>query len=172
MHKKDFANTAYVIKILCCAIITVLLAVIFDKDKDTNFFLWASLTAFFTLQYDSNLKINFSQVTGNFIGSAVGIFIWYAMSKASFLHLYYINLEYLFLVLGIVLTTIICVSFKAAKYTGIALSSFLIVTVYDVGHHTIDGALLRIAYCLTGCLTAYAVENTWLYFMKKYQTPS
>ncbi|WP_374665469.1 FUSC family protein [Acinetobacter sp.] len=170
MHKKDFANTAYVIKILCCAVLAVLLAVVFDKDKDTNFFLWASLTAFFTLQHDLNQKINFSQVTGNFIGSAVGILIWVSMSKASFLHLYYINLEYLFLVLGIVLTAIICVSFKAAKYTGIALSSFLIVTVYDVGHHTIDGALLRIAYCLTGCFIAYAVEYSSLYFIQKYRT--
>lgn len=98
--------------------------------------------------------------------------IWVAMAKASFLHLYYINLEYLFLVLGILLTTIICVSFKAAKYTGIALSSFLIVIVYDVGHHSIDGALLRIAYCRAGCLTAYAVEYSSLYLMKKYQTPN
>ncbi|WP_228198742.1 MULTISPECIES: hypothetical protein [Acinetobacter] len=75
MHSKDFANTVYVVKILSCAIIMVLLALIFDKDKDTNFFLWGSLTAFFTLQYDLKQKINFNQVTGNFIGSVVGIII-------------------------------------------------------------------------------------------------
>ncbi len=167
MHKKDFANSVYVIKILACALIMVTLALIFDKDKDTNFFLWGALTAFFTLQYDLNQKINFNQVTGNFIGSAVGILIWIAMHHASFLHLYYVNLEYLFLVLGIVLTTVICVSFKAAPFTGIALSSFLIVTVYDVGHHTIDGALLRIVYCLIGCLTAYAVESSAARLIKK-----
>ncbi|WP_256733381.1 hypothetical protein [Acinetobacter sp. SwsAc6] len=89
------------------------------------------------------------------------------MSKASFLHLYYINLEYLFLVIGITLTTIICVSCKASQFTGIALSSFLIVTVYDVGHHTIDGALLRIAYCLIGCLVAFLIEKISLAILSK-----
>ncbi len=167
MHSKDLANTIYVVKILCCAIIMVLLALIFDKDKDTNFFLWGSLTAFFTLQYDFRQKINFNQVTGNFIGSVVGIIIWIAMSKASFLHLYSVNLEYLFLVIGITLTTIICVSCKASQFTGIALSSFLIVTVYDVGHHTIDGALLRIAYCLIGCLVAFLIEKISLAILSK-----
>ena len=47
MHQKDLTNTVYVIKILSCAVLIVVLALIFDKDKDTNFFLWASLTAFF-----------------------------------------------------------------------------------------------------------------------------
>ncbi|CAB1208449.1 FUSC family protein [Acinetobacter bouvetii] len=158
MHPKDRANTLYVVKILSCAVAIVVLALIFDKDKDTNFFLWASLTAFFTIQHDLNQKINFNQVTGNFIGSLVGILIWLGMAQASFLHMYYINLEYLFFVLGIFLTTLICVSCRATQYTGIALSSFMIVSVYDFGHHTIDGALLRIVYCLVGCLIAYAVE--------------
>ncbi len=158
MHQKDLTNTVYVIKILSCAVLIVVLALIFDKDKDTNFFLWASLTAFFTIQHDLSQKINYSQVTGNFIGSIVGILIWLGMTKSSFLHMYYINLEYLFFILGIFLTTLICVSCRAAQYAGIALSSFMIVSVYDFGHHTLDGALLRIVYCLVGCITVYGVE--------------
>ena len=167
MTKHYIANTFYILKILSCAVCIALLAIIFDKDKDTNFFLWASLTAFFTIQFDLNKKINFSQVSGNFIGSFVGILIWFAMSKATFIHLYYINLEYLFLVIGIFITTSICVFSKASEYTGIALSSFLIVTVYDVNHHTIDGALLRIAYCLIGCFVAYAIETLSLKLLSK-----
>ncbi len=167
MNTKSYVNTLYILKILSCAICIAVLAIIFDKDKDTNFFLWASLTAFFTIQFDLDKKINFNQVIGNFIGSLVGILIWLAMSKASFIHMYYINLEYLFLVIGILITTSICVLSKASEYTGIALSSFLIVTVYDVDHHTIDGAILRIIYCLIGCLIAYAIEKLSLKILNR-----
>ncbi len=158
LNQKHYANTLYIFKILCCAIIIVILALLFDRNKDTNFFLWASLTAFFTLQIDLDKKINFNQVTGNFIGSMIGILIWIVMDRTPFIHTFSINLEYFFLILGILITTTFCILFRATEYTGIALSSFLIVTVYDVGHHTIDGALLRIAYCFVGCLVAYSVE--------------
>lgn len=166
MNQKHYANTLYIFKVLSCAIIIVILALLFDSNKDTNFFLWASLTAFFTLQIDLDKKINFNQVTGNFIGSMIGILIWIAMDKISFIHTYSINLEYFFLILGVLITTTFCILFRASEYTGIALSSFLIVTVYDVGHHTIDGALLRILYCFIGCIVAYSVEffsRYWAY---------
>lgn len=167
MNQKHLINTLYILKILSCAVAIALLAIIFDKDKDTNFFLWASLTAFFTIQFDLDKKINFNQLSGNFIGSMVGILIWLAMSKAYFIHMYYINLEYLFLVIGIFITTTVCVLSKATEYTGIALSSFLIVTVYDVDHHTIDGALLRILYCFIGCIVAYTIENLSLKLLNR-----
>jgi len=167
MTHHHYANTLYIFKILSCAICIALLAIIFDSNKDTNFFLWASLTAFFTIQLDLNKKLNFHQVIGNFIGSVVGILIWISMDRSSFIHTYSINLEYLFLVIGILITTSICVLFKASEYTGIALSSFLIVTIYDVNHHTIDGALLRIGYCLIGCLIAYLIENICSKILRK-----
>ncbi|ENV35256.1 aromatic acid exporter family protein [Acinetobacter gerneri] len=167
MNIKHFTNSLYIFKILSCAIIIVILALLFDSNKDTNFFLWASLTAFFTIQFDLDKKINFNQVTGNFIGSVIGILIWIAMDRTPFIHTYNINLEYFFLILGILITTSFCVLLKATEYVGIALSSFLIVTVYDVGHHSIDGALLRISYCFIGCLVAYLVEYFYLLVSKK-----
>lgn len=159
-----YKNTPYVFKIICCAVIIVILALLFDRNKDTNFFLWASLTACFTIQSDQNKAVNFNQFTGNLIGSIIGIVIWIAMSNSPFLHSYSISLEYAFLVLGIFLTATTCILFKKVQYTGMALTSFLIVTIYDVGHHSINGALLRIAYCFVGCLVAYAVEHCLRYF--------
>lgn len=169
MPEHVYKNTLYIFKILGCSVLIVILALLFDKNKDTNFFLWASLTACFTMQFDYKKSINFTQFTGNFIGSVIGIIIWIGMSSSSFLHSYSISLEYLFLVIGIFLTSIICLCFKAVQYTGIALSSFLIVTVYDVGHHTIDGALLRIFYCFIGCVVAYVVEHSCTFFFQKYR---
>lgn len=168
MPNKIYVNSLYIFKILGCAILIMILALLFDKNKDTNFFLWASLTAFFTLQFDIKKSINFNQFTGNVIGSVIGILIWLGMSNSSFLNSYSISLEYLFLVLGIFLTTLICMCFKAIEYTGIALSSFLIVTVYDVGHHTIDGALLRILFCFIGCIVAYIVEHSSAWIFQHY----
>lgn len=169
MNQNHFSHALYIFKILSCAIIVMLFALCFDSNKDTNFFLWASLTAFLTLQTDLNKKLNFNQFIGNFIGSAVGILIWLAMNHSSFIHSYSINLEYLFLILGIFITTITCILFRSSTYTGIALSSFLIVTIYDVGHRTIDGALLRIAYCFMGCIVAYMVEHLSTFLFQKYQ---
>ncbi|MCH4248418.1 MAG: FUSC family protein [Acinetobacter populi] len=155
----------YTIKILSCAGLIALLAITFDKDKNTNFFLWASLTAFFTVQYDSKNKVNFNQVTGNVIGSIVGIAIWLLIANISHHKGYYINLEYWFLILGILLTTLCCILMNHAEYCGIALASFLIVTIYDVSHHSIEGALMRIVFCIVGCLIAYVVDivarNFW-----------
>ena len=122
----------------------------------------------FTIQFDYTKPINFTQFTGNFIGSVIGIIIWIGMASSSFLHSYSISLEYLFLVLGIFLSTLICLCFKVVEYTGIALSSFLIVTIYDVGHHSIDGALFRIFYCFVGCVVAYLIEHISQFFLKKY----
>lgn len=169
MNQNPYSNALYIFKILACAVIIVLLALCFDSNKDTNFFLWASLTAFLTLQIDLNKKLNLTQLIGNFIGSAVGILIWLAMDHSSFIHSYNVNLEYLFLILGIFITTTICVLFKSSTYTGIALSSFLIVTIYDVGHRTIDGALLRIAYCFIGCIIAYLIEYLSTLLFKRYR---
>lgn len=170
MRYTHFANALYTFKILSCAICIVILALCFDSNKDTNFFLWASLTAFLSLQIDLDKKMNFNQLIGNFIGSAVGILIWLAMDHSAFIHSYSINLEYLFLIIGIFITTTVCILFKASTYIGIALSSFLIVTIYDVGHHTIDGALLRIGYCFIGCLVAYIIENCSLWLIRKKNT--
>ena len=130
----------YIGKILSCAVVITLLSIIFDKDKTTNFFVWASLTAFSTLQFSRKTKVNFNQIMGNMIGSVIGIIIWMLMSSVS-AHLYYINLEYWFLILGIFVTTLLCIMLKHSEYCGIALSSFLIVTIYDVAHHTIEGAV-------------------------------
>lgn len=168
MNQNPYTHALYIFKILTCAVVIVVLALCFDSNKDTNFFLWASLTAFLTLQSDFNKKLNLNQLVGNLIGSAVGILIWLAMDHSAFIHSYSINLEYLFLILGIFLTTTVCVLFKSSTYTGIALSSFLIVTIYDVGHRTIDGALLRIAYCFIGCMVAYLIENLSVLLLKKY----
>ncbi len=168
MQQNHFANALYIFKILACAVCIVFLALCFDSNKDTNFFLWASLTAFLTLQMDLNKKLNFNQLIGNLIGSSVGILIWLAMDHSPFIHSFSVNLEYLFLIIGIFITTTICILFKASSYTGIALSSFLIVTVYDVGHHSIDGALLRIGYCFIGCLIAFTVENLTSRILSKY----
>ena len=169
MPEHVYKNTLYIFKILSCSMCIVVLALLFDKNKDTNFFLWASMTACFTMQFDYKKTINFSQFTGNFIGSVIGIIIWIAMSSSSFLHSYSISLEYLFLVLGIFLTTLICLVLKAVQYIGVALSSFLIVTIYDVGHHSIDGALLRIFYCFIGCIVAYVVEHSANFLLHKYR---
>lgn len=170
MQHSHYAHALYITKILACAVTIVLLALCFDSNKDTNFFLWASLTAFLTLQIDLDKKLNFNQLIGNFIGSAIGILIWLAMDHSPFIHSYSINLEYLFLILGIFLTATVCVLFKASTYTGIALSSFLIVTIYDVGHHTIDGALLRIGYCFIGCLVAFSIESCSAWVLKRKTT--
>ena len=147
----------YISKILTCAVIITLLSIVFDKDKTTNFFVWASLTAFSTLQFSRNSKVNFNQMMGNVIGSVIGIMIWVIMTHVS-AHLYYINLEYWFLIFGIFLTTLICILLKHSEYCGIALSSFLIVTIYDVAHHTIQGALSRIVFCAIGCMIAYIID--------------
>ncbi len=147
----------YIGKILSCAVVITLLSIIFDKDKTTNFFVWASLTAFSTLQFSRKTKVNFNQIMGNMIGSVIGMIIWMLMSSVS-AHLYYINLEYWFLILGIFVTTLLCIMLNHSEYCGIALSSFLIVTIYDVAHHTIEGALSRIFFCIIGCLIAYLVD--------------
>jgi hypothetical protein len=166
MNRNHLSNALYLFKILGCAVIIVILALCFDSNKDTNFFLWASLTAFLTIQMDSGKKINFNQLIGNFIGSAVGILIWLAMDHSAFIHSYSVNLEYFFLVTGIFMTSLVCILFREGAYTGIALSSFLIVTIYDVGHRTIDGALLRIVYCFIGCIIAYLIEKLSVFLFK------
>ncbi|MCU4415027.1 FUSC family protein [Acinetobacter sp. WU_MDCI_Axc73] len=157
MSKSNSQQIQYIVKILSCAVIITLISIIIDRDKTSNFFLWASLTAFFTLQFDQTNKVNFNQITGNIIGSVVGIAIWFLISGASH-YVSYINLEYYFLILGIFITTLICIILKHGEYCGIALASFLIVTVYDVSHHTIEGALFRIIFCVTGCLIAYIID--------------
>jgi uncharacterized protein YacL len=113
----------YISKILSCAGIITLLSIIFDKDKTSNFFVWASLTAFSTLQFSRQSKVNFNQIIGNVIGSVIGIVIWAFMTHVS-AHLYYINLEYWFLILGIFVTTLLCIMLNHSEYCGIALSSF------------------------------------------------
>ena len=73
---------------------------------------------------------------------------------------------YQFLILGIFLTTLICIIVRHTEYCGIALASFLIVTIYDVAHQTIEGALFRIVFCAAGCFIAYLVDivvRRWMY---------
>ena len=167
MNFLEIEKIIYISKILCCAALITLLSIIFDKDKTTSFFLWANMTAFFSLQASSQQRVNFTQITGNLIGSVVGIVIWLLMSKVES-HVYYINLEYWFLILGILLTAVGCIAMKHIEYTGIALSSFLIVTIYDVSHHTIEGAFLQILFCIVGCAIAYLVDLTAFYFQQKW----
>ncbi len=62
MNQNPYSNALYIFKILACAVIIVLLALCFDSNKDTNFFLWASLTAFLTLQIDLNKKLYLTQL--------------------------------------------------------------------------------------------------------------
>lgn len=152
-----FEKTVYISKILACAMIIMLIAISFDNNRSTNLFLWSSLTAFFTIQFGHKNKVNFNQISGNMIGATVGIIIWLLMHHFIH-HAIDLHLEYWFLVLGILLTTLICIISEHAEYCGIALSSFLIVTVYDINFHTIEGALFRILYCVIGCLTAYIVD--------------
>lgn len=155
----QFEKALYITKILSCALLITVLSITFDKDKTTNLFIWASLTAFSTLQFSRTSKVNFNQVIGNLIGSTMGIVIWIIMANVSS-HLYYINLEYWFLILGIFATTVLCILSNHSEYCGIALASFLIVTMYDVAHHSIEGALLRIVFCILGCLIAFLVDFT------------
>ncbi|MEL4296863.1 FUSC family protein [Acinetobacter ursingii] len=165
MNKSSSAQIQYIIKILTCTIIISIISITFDKDKTSNFFLWATLTSFFTLQADQNIKVNFNQITGNIIGSIVGILIWFLIFSASH-YVAYINLEYWFLILGIFLTTLICIIVRHTEYCGIALASFLIVTIYDVAHQTIEGTLFRIVFCAAGCFIAYLVDiavRRWMY---------
>lgn len=157
----------YIGKILCCATIVVLLSIIFDKDHISNFFLWASLTAFSSIQSDLNNPVNFNQITGNLIGSSLGVITWFLLYHLSIHYTLYINAEYIFLVIGILVTTIICIVLEHAEYCGIALAGFLIVTVYDVSHHTIEGALFRILYCATGCFIAYLVDLASRFFLER-----
>ncbi len=91
MNKSSSAQIQYIIKILTCTVIISIISIIFDKDKTSNFFLWATLTSFFTLQADQNIKVNFNQITGNIIGSIVGILIWFLIFSASH-YVAYINL--------------------------------------------------------------------------------
>ncbi|WP_289845100.1 hypothetical protein [Acinetobacter ursingii] len=39
-------------------------------------------------------------------------------------------------------------------------------TIYDVAHQTIEGALFRIVFCAAGCFIAYLVDiavRRWMY---------
>lgn len=147
----------YVVKILACATLITLISILFDQNRETNLFLWASLTAFFTIQFGHKNKVNFNQISGNLIGATVGMIIWLLMHH--FIHHDIdLHLEYWFLVLGILLTTLTCIMAEHAEYTGIALSSFLIVTMYDVNYHTVEGTLFRILFCIIGCLVAYVMD--------------
>lgn len=147
----------YVVKMTLCALIVTALSIAFDQSQVSNFFLWSSLTAFFTIQADIQSKVNFNQITGNLIGSSIGIFAWVIISKLS-MHHTLIYAEYWLILMGIICRTIICVVLNHIEYCGIALSGLLIVTVYDVSHNTFEGALLRVLYCLFGCIIAYCVD--------------
>lgn len=156
----------YVSKILCCAMVVVFFSIIFDKNHISNFFLWASLTAFSSIQSDLNSPVNFNQITGNLIGSSLGVITWFLLYHLSIHYTLYISIEYVFLVIGILITTMICILLQHAEYCGIALAGFLIVTIYDVSHHTIEGALFRIFYCAIGCLIAYLVDLVSRIFLR------
>ncbi|MBF7683758.1 FUSC family protein [Acinetobacter sp. B5B] len=161
---KQFAKIVYVIKILLCAIMITILSICFNQDHVSHLFLWGSLTAFLTIQADIDRKVNFSQVTGNLIGSSIGVCIWWLTSYLTKQHSF-INIEYWLLILGIVLTTTTCILLKHAEYCGIALSGLLIVTVYDVTHNTFEGALWRILFCVVGCVIAYITDTVVRYFI-------
>ncbi|WP_269915474.1 FUSC family protein [Acinetobacter sp. HY1485] len=167
MQLARFEKIIYISKILCCGLIITCISIFFNKDQISNFFLWGSLTAFSSIQSDLKNKVNFNQIIGNLIGSVLGVLTWLILYKISFHYPMYINIEYLFLVIGILVTTTLCVLLKHAEYCGIALAGFLIVTVYDVSHHTIEGALFRVFYCATGCLIAYCVDNSIRFLLKK-----
>lgn len=170
MNIFELEKILYITKILLCASVITALSIIFDQNNISNFFLWGSLTAFSSIQFNSKNKINFNQVTGNLIGSIIGVITWYILYRLSLHYPLYINIEYLFLVLGILVTTIICVVLQHAEYCGIALAGFLIVTLYDVSHHTIEGALFRIFYCASGCLIAYIIDHFIRYCVYKFKS--
>lgn len=155
----------YIIKITLCALIVASLSILFDQAQISNFFLWSSLTAFLTIQSDLSCKVNFNQIIGNLIGSSVGIFAWLIISKLSIDHTL-IYAEYGLILIGIVLTTTVCVLLNHIDYCGIALSGLLIVTVYDVSHNTFEGALFRVFYCLLGALIAYGVDSASRYVIR------
>lgn len=168
MPKQQLAQWIYVIKILICAIIITLLSITFNQDQVSPLFLWGSLTAFFTIQPDIDHKVNFSQITGNLIGSGIGVLIWLFISHFS-QHPHGITVDYLILILGILLTTMSCILCHHSEYCGIALSGFLIVTLYDVTHNTFEGALWRILCCLLGCGIAYFTDFLVRWSMRFYQ---
>ncbi|MBF7689086.1 aromatic acid exporter family protein [Acinetobacter rathckeae] len=163
-----FAKIVYVIKILLCAITITVLSICFNQNQVSHLFLWGSLTAFFSIQADIKLKVNFNQVTGNLIGSSIGVGTWLLVSHFS-KQQSYINIEYWLLILGIVLTTTTCILLKHAEYCGIALSGLLIVTVYDVTHNTFEGALWRILFCVVGCIVAYTIDAFVRYFIPYFK---
>lgn len=167
MQIDQLEKIVYVSKILCCGLIISLMSAFLTKNEISNFFLWGSLTAFSSIPFDLRNKVNFNQITGNLIGCVLGILTWLFLHRFPPDTFNYINIEYCFLVLGIFITTLVCVLLKHAEYCGIALAGFVVVTVYDVSHHTIEGALFRIFYCAAGCLIAYIIDVISRYLLSK-----
>lgn len=109
-------------------------------------------------------RLTVERVKSNFIGSAVGLFCHLIdETKISVL------------ILGIIITSIICYLFKVMNMSRVAIVAFLIVMLQTSNHTNIETPILRFATVGIGCiigLTITIITSIIIrYFKRQYQIP-
>jgi len=109
-------------------------------------------------------RLTVERVKSNFIGSAVGLFCHLIdETKTSVL------------ILGIIITSIICYLFKVMNMSRVAIVTFLIVMLQTSNHTEIETPILRFATVGIGCiigLTITIITSIIIrYFKRQYQIP-
>lgn len=109
-------------------------------------------------------RLTVERVKSNFIGSAVGLFCHLIdETKTSVL------------ILGIIITSIICYLFKVMNMSRVAIVTFLIVMLQTSNHTEIETPILRFATVGVGCiigLTITIITSIIIrYFKRQYQIP-
>ncbi|URD45393.1 FUSC family protein (plasmid) [Pseudomonas sp. BYT-5] len=151
----NVANLSYFVKIMVGVSIVLFLYQSIPYVED--YLLWMIIAFFFSCRYDLSAKQQYNQAKGNVIGSIFGLLFWLLGSKAAPLHTESTPLL-LLIFIGVACVTLTCLTISLIEVIGTALTCFFVVMLYEHMHSSFEGALMRMVFCLLGCLMSLTLE--------------
>lgn len=109
-------------------------------------------------------RLTIERVKSNFIGSGVGLFCHLIHSE-----------KILILILGIIITSIVCYLFNVMNMSRVAIVAFLVVMLQATNHSSIETPIIRFSTVVIGCIIGLSITVVTSiiirYYKRQYNIP-
>ena len=125
---------------------------------------WMIISLMISMTYNNESKAAIERMRGNVIGSIVGGGCWFLKAFLTKYGTIAVNQNaalLLCIIIGLVVIITACAGLKMISVARTALVGFFIVIIYEDHHHSWQGAIIRLASVVTGCMAGLCINKSF-----------
>lgn len=125
---------------------------------------WMIISLMISMTYNNESKAALERMRGNVIGSIVGCGCWFLKAFLTQFGTIAANQNaalLLSIIIGLVIVITCCAGLRMIGVARTALVGFFIVIIYEDHHHSWQGAMIRLASVVTGCMAGLCINKSF-----------